>query len=216
MSITVKTDLSFHDLTYGAPPSRKETSKWVNYIFEDDQGQSFHKSPITNFVSCSQTAAITFQNALFGKTLMDTFKTEKTTRLRDGFTGALAYEEQMCGMENLRLWSEEPSGAVIAMLHYSALFRKGYLQFVVNDKDQPIKVKDDGARCVKLRGLRILEGDYPEELRKKAAEGKKEKGVKYITGAKVEFKNEAEKYRFLLCVRELQISAVSKQRQRSW
>jgi hypothetical protein len=167
---------------------RTERSKWVNYIFEDD------------------SAATTFQNALFGKTMLDNFKTEKTTRLRDGIKGAMAYQEQMCGMENLRFWSQEPSGAVLAMIHYSAMFKKGWLQFVINDKDRPIKVKDDGDRSVKLKGLRIVDGDYPEELRKKA---KKEDLKKYITGARVEFKDAAEKYRFLTVVRELQISAVT-------
>lgn len=110
-------------------------------------------------------------------------------------------------MENLRLWNEEPSGAVYAMLHFSALFRKGYLCFIINNKDRPIKVKDDGSRCVKLKGLRIVDGEYPEELRKKHKEVHVDK-KKFITGAKVEFKNEAEKYRFLDVVRELQLSAV--------
>ncbi|KIW09091.1 uncharacterized protein PV09_00036 [Verruconis gallopava] len=189
ISITIPTDLTFHSLTYGAPPIRTERSKWVNYIFEDE------------------AAATTFGNALFGKTLLDNFKTEKTTRLRDGIKGAMAYQEQMCGMENLRLWSQEPSGAVLAMIHFSAMFRKGWLQFVINDKDQPIKVKDDGGKAVKLKGLRIPDGEYPEELRK----NKKSKDdlKKYITGAKVEFKDVAEKYRFLTVVRELQISAVT-------
>jgi hypothetical protein len=121
----------------------------------------------------------------------------------------MAYQEQMCGMENLRLWSQEPSGAVLAMIHYSALFRKGWLQFVINDKDRPIKVKDDGGKSVKLKGLRIADGEYPEELRKKNSKPKKEDLKKYITGARVEFKDEAEKYRFLTVVRDLQISAVT-------
>ena len=192
-SITFQTQLTFHDITYGSPPIRAETSSWVNYIFEDD------------------SAAITFQNAMFGKTLLDTFKTEKTTRLRDGLTGAIAYEEQMCAMENLRLWSEEPSGAVLAMIHFSAQFRKGYLSFYVNNKDRPIKIKDEGGKMVKVKGLKIPANDYPEELKRSKPSNDAKKGDrgKFVTGAKIEFRNEEEKLRFLDVVRELQISAVT-------
>jgi hypothetical protein len=41
-SITIPTDLTFHNLTFGSPPIRTERSKWVNYIFEDESGMTAH------------------------------------------------------------------------------------------------------------------------------------------------------------------------------
>ena len=42
-----------------------------------------------------------------GRTLLGTYKTEKTLRIHEGLSSVLAYQEQMCGMENLRLWEDE-------------------------------------------------------------------------------------------------------------
>ncbi len=63
------------------------------------------------------------------KTLILSVKTHKTLRLHPGVTGLLALQEQMCALENLRLWQDPVTGGVFAMIHYSANFRKGYMAF---------------------------------------------------------------------------------------
>src|ERR1700761_6342125 len=133
ISITFPTELIFHDISYGSEPLRSVKTSWTNYVFEDSIGTSFYwlseLIPLPwNLTNC-MAAATTFQNMLFGHTLLDTFKSEKTTRIHDGLAGALSYQEQMCAMENLRLWDDESTGAVMAMIHYSAQFRGGYLTF---------------------------------------------------------------------------------------
>jgi len=198
ISITFPTELVFHDISYGSEPLRSIQSSWINYVFEDS------------------IAATTFQNMLFGHTLLDTFKTEKTTRIHDGLTGALSYQEQMCAMENLRLWDEESTGAVMAMIHYSAQFRRGYLTFYINDVENPIKIKDDGSRTVKIKGLRIPTDENLEMLKRSQStkEGRRgSEGKKWIMGCRIEFKSEEEKYRFLETVRDLQVRAVTFRRQ---
>jgi hypothetical protein len=280
LSIGVPTEIRFHDVKYGSRPLKVCKTSWINYVFEDLQG------------------ATLFQNELTSLNLVATFKTAKTLRLHEGLTSVLAYQEQMCGMENLRLWEDErtstsnnaptespssslyptssnsssrtvgatgvpmglhatptgksnagPACGVLAMIHFSAQFRKGYCRFWLNDSNNPIRVKDDGAREVKIKGLRIpLEdpkeaarrdsrkdsgagvangsqsstlGDYadaatisrrntsPQNYGGDGGKGKqgKEKdkgGKKFITGAKIEFANEGEKYAFLQKVREVQ------------
>jgi hypothetical protein len=79
---------------------------------------------------CSQRLDSTiFQSALMGKALLLSVQTTKTMRLHDGFTGNFAYQEQMCALENLRIWQDQDTGGVLAMIHYSAQFRNGYMAF---------------------------------------------------------------------------------------
>jgi hypothetical protein len=165
------------------------------------------------FSADNLTASTSFQNTLFGRTLLDSYKTEKTTRVQDGFTGALSSTEQMCAMENLRLWEEEPTGAVMAMIHFSDIFRTGYMTFYVNDTENPIKIKDDGGKTVKIKGLKISMVDNEDVLRRTQSfkqDGRRgSDGKKWITGAKIEFDSMAEKVRFLDTIQELQVRAVN-------
>jgi hypothetical protein len=39
ISVTLPSDLTFHDIAYGSPPLRTANSKWVNYVFEDEYGK---------------------------------------------------------------------------------------------------------------------------------------------------------------------------------
>jgi hypothetical protein len=159
------------------------------------------------------TASTSFQNTLFGRTLLDSYKTEKTTRVHDGFTGALSSTEQMCAMENLRLWEEETTGAVMAMIHFSAIFRAGYLTFYINDTENPIKIKDDGGKTVRIKGLKIamIDNEYmPKRTQSFKQDGRRgSEGKKWITGAKIEFDSMPEKVRFLDTIQDLQVRAVN-------
>jgi len=195
-SITVPCELKFHDIKHGNRPMRIVKTSWVNYVFDTPQ------------------AAALFQNELMGRTLLATFRTEKTMRLHTSLVGkSFSYAEQMCGLENLRVWEDSDSGAIIALIHFSAHFRQGYLAFYLNDALHPVKVKDDGGREVKIKGLRVpIEGASRKDSvvegkgKGRMSEREKEKGI--ISGAKVEFASEGEKKEFLDMCRHVQRNMV--------
>ncbi|KAI9729948.1 MAG: hypothetical protein M1834_006145 [Cirrosporium novae-zelandiae] len=138
VSIRVPTNLTFHDTVIDAKPLHIHSTSWVNYVFHN------------------QHSATLFQNALMGKTLILSVKTNKTLRTWDNkIENTFSFQEQLCGLENLRLWQDQDSGNVLAMLHYSAQFRDGYMAFYVNSMQNPVKIKDDGDKWVRIRGLSI-------------------------------------------------------------
>ncbi|CAI6333501.1 unnamed protein product [Periconia digitata] len=197
VSLTVPCELKFHDVQYGQRVLKTAKTTWINYVFD-----SIH-------------AATLFQNELMGRSLLATFRTSQTLRIHQGLSGAFSYAEQMCGMENLRIWEDEDTLAVIALIHFSPQFRKGYLAFYLNSSNTPIKVKDEGGREVKVKGLRvpldkaalrkdsIVAGDADD----KKSKGKKwdaSERKKFVTGARIEFASEAEKRDFIRLVWDVQ------------
>ena len=110
----------------------------------------------------------------------------------------------MCGMENLRIWEDDDLGAVICMIHFSAHFKTGYLAFYLNSLNAHIRVKDEGSREVKVKGLKVpLEKGA---LRKDsvASGGKELDKRKIISGARIEFASEVEKKEFIALVKNVQ------------
>ncbi|KAL1641610.1 hypothetical protein SLS58_005885 [Diplodia intermedia] len=175
------------ELVYGAKPIKVEKTTWVNYVFEDVKSGTL------------------FQNELMGRILVGVFKTEKTLRVHEGFSGVLTYQEQMCGMENLRLWANPASGGVLAMIHFSAQFRPGYLAFYLNSSNCPVRVKDEGGKEVKIKGLKIpIDRNRAGIGGRRGSESGKVEGKKWITGARVEFASDVEKLLFLEKVKEVQ------------
>jgi hypothetical protein len=159
-----------------------------------------------------RVAADLFQNELMGRTLLATFRTEKTMRIHEGISKSFSYAEQMCGLENLRVWEDNDTGAIIALIHFSADFRNGYLAFYLNSSVNPIKVKDDGNREVKIKGLRVPVDRGDRAMRKDSAvagsvkdKGKgKDDAKNVISGAKIEFASDMEKKEFMAMVKEMQ------------
>jgi len=156
-----------------------------------------------------------------GRTLLATFRTEKTMRIHEGLSKSFSYAEQMCGLENLRVWEDNDTGAIIALIHFSADFRNGYLAFYLNSSVNPIKVKDGGDREVKIKGLRVPIDRGDRAMRKDSfaeaatasvtGKGKEKVGAgksvdkgKVISGAKIEFATEMEKREFLDMCSEMQ------------
>jgi hypothetical protein len=161
-----------------------------------------------------------------GRTLLATFRTSQTLRTHEGLSGAFSYAEQMCGMENLRIWEDNETLAVIALIHFSPQFRQGYLAFYLNSSHAPIRVKDEGGREVKIKGLRVpldkggrkdsavlegeaggMEGGGAAAGGRRGSKSKKGEGVdkkRMITGAKIEFASEGEKREFIALVKEVQ------------
>ncbi|EUC33561.1 hypothetical protein COCCADRAFT_95832 [Bipolaris zeicola 26-R-13] len=211
VSITVPCELRFYDVSHASGPARVAQTSWVNYVFDSPQ--------------CKKASAL-FQNELMGRTLLATFRTEKTLRTHSGLSKSFAYAEQMCGLETLRIWQDNDTGAVIALLHFSADFRTGYLAFYLNSARDPLSIKDDGMRQVKIRGLKVpvdaAGSQTPDPSSSAVAAGagagstkgkdragsvagikkkkKQDKEDGVISGAKVEFATEVEKREFLdLC-----------------
>ncbi|KAF2755828.1 hypothetical protein EJ05DRAFT_512420 [Pseudovirgaria hyperparasitica] len=197
ISLSVPSELKFHDVVYGSRPLQVSSTNWINYVIEDAQ------------------AAASFQNELMSSTLIAQFKTEKTLRLHEGITSVLTYQEQMCGMENLRVWEDEVTKGIFAMIHFSAQFRPGYFAFWLNSSQNSIRVKDDGGCQVKVKGLRIPHGidvkgkgkasDTLPEPNQTANGGRRgSEHKRFVTGARIEFSSEVEKYAFLDLVKQVQ------------
>ncbi|KAF2012612.1 hypothetical protein BU24DRAFT_352440 [Aaosphaeria arxii CBS 175.79] len=190
ISITVPCELKYHDVKFGDRLQRTASTSWINYVFDNPKG------------------AASFQNELMGRTLLASWPTSKTMRIHEGFSGTFSYAEQMCGMENLRIWEDDETRAIIALIHFSAHFRNGYLAFYLNARENMIKVKDDGGTQVKIKGLRVpLEGKNKSRKDSAIAFSGKD-GVsdkkKFITGCKVEFESEEEKMEFIGFVKKCQ------------
>lgn len=141
-----------------------------------------------------------------GQSLILTLKTKRTLRVHDGITGAFAFQEQLCGLENIRLWQDD-SGDVLAMIHYSPSFRDGYLAFHVGYSSRKrIHFRGDGERHVKIKGLDVpVEGK--REIRRTLSDDEKSpklKPEKKITAVRIEFTTEADKRIFLNKLKEVQ------------
>ena len=118
-----------------------------------------------------------------------------------------AYQEQLCGLENMRLWSDddEGDGSVLAMIQYSANFKEGYLAFRLRGPYTTVQIKDDGEKWVKVKGLEVSLAAPGTDLRAlkrrkssfDASKAPKPKNEKKITGVKIEFDNVADKNLFL-------------------
>ena len=133
-----------------------------------------------------------------GKTLILSLPTKRTLRIHEGIAGAFAYQEQLCGLENIRLWQDD-TGEVLAMIHYSAHFRDGYLAFEVGTSTKKrIQFRDDGDRCVRIKGLEVEDGGAKADRNKNKGRSKK------ITGVKIEFGSDDDKGLFLAKLREFQ------------
>ncbi len=154
-----------------------------------------------------------------GKTLLLSVKTKRTMRIHDTLIGnTFALQEQLCGLENLRIWQDDDMAGVLAMIHYTAQFRDGYLAFRLNCPPRnTVRVRDEGDRSVRIKGLAVApvtgnmferKGSMREKrspvITPKSPSAKKEKK---ISAVKIEFENEVDKMVFLDKVREIQGSA---------
>jgi hypothetical protein len=151
VSVTIPTTLIYHSENPKQKPLRILRTKWLNYYFATPQCTLL----VLDVNNANPLGASEFQTLLYGRTLRASFRTEKTVRVHEGLASMIAPHEQMCAMENLRVWDEEETGAALAIVHYSAMFRPGYLKFYLNDAKYPVVVKDENARAVRIKGLRI-------------------------------------------------------------
>ncbi|KAF2666240.1 hypothetical protein BT63DRAFT_416639 [Microthyrium microscopicum] len=191
-SITIPTKLIYHGNSRTTPPTKIAQTTWLNYYFADEAG-------------CRE-----FQNQIFGRALIASYKVEKILRVHEGLAGIVASQEQMCGMENLRVWDEDETGGIMALIHFSALFRTGYMKVYLNNAKYPIMLKDEGGRVLRIKGLRVpVDGGHGHHHHHHhghfhAHKKEREPGSKKSVNAKVEFLHEADKLEFMALVREAQ------------
>lgn len=140
-----------------------------------------------------------------GKRLLHSLGTRRTLRTHDNLvTNTFTFQEQLCGLENLRLWSEDDGdGSVLAMIQYSANFRDGYLAFRLKGPYTTVQVRDDGDKWIRIKGLNVSfenpidKGALHRRKSSDAAKPSKAKVDKNITGVRIEFGTMADKHIFL-------------------
>ena len=155
-----------------------------------------------------------------GKTLLLSVQTKRTMRVHDTLIGnTFSLQEQLCGLENLRIWQDDDMAGVLVMIHYSAQVRDGYLAFRLSSPPRnTVRVRDDGDRFVRIKGLAVQPVttrdvfERRESMRdvKSPVTSPKSPGAKKektISAVKIEFESEVEKRIFLEKVRETQGSA---------
>ncbi|KAK4569907.1 hypothetical protein LTR86_002876 [Recurvomyces mirabilis] len=136
-------DLKFHPEQWGAMLKEGKKTNWVNFVFVSEQD------------------AISFQSAVFGRTLLGSYRTTKTTVIHDGLKGAFAFEEQFANIEMLRLWEDDgiatpgAAGGVMALMHVSSNFGDGWARFWLNGNKQQVRVKEDSAKWARVKGIDI-------------------------------------------------------------
>ena len=191
-------NLKFHGETWTDELDKEIKTTWVNYIF------------------VSENDAISFQSAVFGRLLIGSFRTMKTTVVHDGIKGAFAFEEQFANIEMLRLWEDDgvatpgAQGGVLALMHISSNFGEGWARWWMNSSIQQVRVKDDGQKYAKLKGLDVvvLKPGSIEKARTPSmasdslhrvdtAASTKSLGLKKVTGVRIEFKTDEEKNNFI-------------------
>lgn len=185
--VRIPTELKFHGVTPKDKPLDIASTSWINYIFKHERG------------------AIEFQNTLMGKRLLHSFKTRRTLRLHDNIvSNTFTFQEQLCGLENLRLWSDdEGDGSVLAMIQYSANFKEGYLAFRLRGPYTTVLVRDEAEKWIKVKGLDVSlgSGTDPKALKRRkssdAGWSPKLGKEKRITAVKIEFETLADKKVFL-------------------
>ena len=220
--LRVPTKLLFHGIANDSLPVKTASTSWVNYLFEPPDPEQIPKK----FMVQHSSAAL-FQNALIGRTLLLSVRTRRTMRVFDGVKGMLTYAEQLCGLEQLRIFQDPSTGGCLALMHYSPSFRDGYMCFYLNSARDRIVAKDEGDATVKIKGLNIpLEeaarrGRQPDRrasvdsrssLNRRTAmdraqerkNGKEGRGEKFIGAAKIEFYTPEERRAFRETLRELQ------------
>ena len=185
--LRVPTKLKFYDIDPYDEPMLTANTSWVNYHFKSEH----------------ESAA--FQSALMWKRLLYSFRTQRTVLSHEGFVlSTFSFREQLCGLENIRLWRDVETGSTIAMIQYSPNFYEGYLSFRISGPGTVAKLVDDGDKWVKVRRLNIIlepltasaptTPSSPSSI--SSSRGKKME-TKKITAIRVEFSTAEEKYKFL-------------------
>ncbi|KAK5109457.1 hypothetical protein LTR62_007017 [Meristemomyces frigidus] len=208
--------LKFHAETWGDMLKEEKKTNWVNFVF------------------VTETDAISFQSAVFGRTLLGSYRTTKTTVIHEGLKGAFAFEEQFANIEMLRLWEDDgistpgAAGGVMALMHVSSNFGDGWARFWINGSKQQVRVKNDGEKWARVKGIDITvvkPGTAPtladkarsqsivgvaeplqrvETALEVRPQGGRRIAVKRVQGVRIEFETDAERAGFVARCKECQ------------
>ena len=207
--------VKFHGERWGDALEKEVRTNWVNYLF------------------ASENDAIAFQSAVFGRLLIGSFRTTKTTVLHEGIKGAFAFEEQFSNIEMLRLWEDDglstpgAQGGVLALMHISSNFGEGWARWWMNNSKQQVRVKGEGDRYARLKGIDVTVvkpgggASAADRIRSPSTAGEglqrvdtgedasvkaymKKIHVKKVTGVKCEFKTHEERNNFVLMSQRIQ------------
>ena len=140
------------------------------------------------------------------KTLLLSVKTRRTMRLFQGVAGAFAFAEQLCGLENLRIFYDAHTNIAYGMIHYIPDFANGYMTIPLNDVRNPIRVREENSTTVRIKGLKIplTERVYRRPSNGGTAAKQQPKPEKYLTGAKIEFYTRQDKDIFMAKLKDIQ------------
>lgn len=197
--------LKFHGEEWGGMLKEEMKTNWVNYYF------------------ASENDAVAFQSAVYGRTLLGSYRTTKTTVIHEGLKGAFAFEEQFANIEMLRLWEDDgvstpgAIGGVLALMHISSNFGEGWARWWINNSKQQVKVKDDGAKFAKVKGIDVTvvrpgTSKAAIERARTVSVGAESmtpvqqarNAVKKVNGVKIEFKTEDERSKFVAAAKRAQ------------
>ncbi|KAH9822773.1 hypothetical protein Tdes44962_MAKER04742, partial [Teratosphaeria destructans] len=206
--------LRFHPPRYGDEVREERKTNWVNYVV------------------ASEADGVAFQSAIFGRMLLGSYRTIKTTVIHEGFKGTFAFEEQFANIEMCRLFQDDglatPGGAggVLILMHISSSFGEGWARFWINSSRQRVRVKEDGSKYAKVKGIDILvvkpggEASIPGKVTAEAEAhlqradtaslldvrptGGKRVPIRKVTGIRMEFKTTEERDRFVAACRKAQ------------
>ncbi|KAK1003797.1 hypothetical protein LTR54_007560 [Friedmanniomyces endolithicus] len=154
----------FDPLKVSLPPSEGAGSEIVLRFHGEGWGKDevVVRTNWVNYVFATEGDAAQFQSAVFGRTLLGSFHTTKTTVLHEGFKGAFAFEEQFANIEMLRLWEDDgistpgAAGGVLALLHVSSSFGEGWARWWINSSRLQVRVKEDGPKGAKVKGIDVM------------------------------------------------------------
>jgi len=190
-----------------------------------------------NYVFASEADSIRFQEAMFGRRLIGSFKTLKTVVVHEGLRGAFAYEEQFAHIEMLKLWEDDGiatpggQGGILALIHMSSNFATGSARWWMNSSRQQVSVRHDGDRHAKLKGIRFrlvqpgtvtgrrdrirnwssggeLQRASTDDVIARARSAGREVPIKTVTGLRFEFEGPRETDEFLRVTRCAQESMI--------
>jgi hypothetical protein len=144
-----------------------------------------------------------FQNALMVKRLILTVRTKRTMRIHTGVAGPFIFAEQLCGLENMRLFSDDRTGKVFAMIHFTPSFADGYMTFCVNSTQDPIRVREEDERTIRIKGFKVTV-EMNSGRRSSLTDQPPKKKQVVLTGARVEFSTPEDKTHFTKMITEVQ------------
>ena len=127
-------------------------------------------------------------------------------RLFQGVSGAFAFAEQLCGLENLRIFFDAHTNIAYGMIHYIPDFSQGYMMIPLNDVRNPIRIREENHTTVRIKGLKIPLKEKVTRRPSTSDDNSKAKQEKFLTGAKIEFYARKDKEVFMAKVKDIQDS----------